>query len=322
MTKKIFILLISILLLSSCGSVKLNNGENAVVTFKNDEGISVQELYEVLKENYGASYLIDMIDTFLLEKKFDNTTEETQYVDQAISSVKASAESYDMDYLTYIKNYYGVQSEKDFENFVTLNYRRNLWALEYAKEQVTEKQIQDYYDNYTIGDIEANHILITANITDDMTDDEIETAETEAYNKTKDIIKKLDDGEDFETLAKKYSEDESNASDGGYLGFFNRGDMDQNFEEATIKLKVGEYSSTPVKSAYGYHIIYKISQKDKPSLEDAKENIIQTIAEETLSNDTTIYTTAIIALRDKYEMNIEDSKLKSGYNDVMNSDTN
>ncbi len=320
MTKKILILLISVLLLSSCGSVKLSDGENAIVTFKDEEGISAQELYEVLKTNYGASHLIAMIDTFLLEKEFDSTTDEKKYVSDVVSTVKSNAESYEMEYLDYIKNYYGTQTEADFEDYIVLNYRRNLWALEYAKEQVTDKQIEDYYEDYAIGDIEARHILITANTTDDMTTDEKEAAEETAYNKAKEIIEKLNDGEDFKDLAKEYSKDQSNASDGGYLGFFNRGDMDEDFEAAAIKLEVGKYSTTPVKSAYGYHIIYKISQKDKPSLEDAKEDIIQTIAEEALTSDTTLYSTALLALREKYEMNIKDSELKSGYNVILSGE--
>lgn len=317
MKKKILILCISLLLIASCGNVKLSNGENAVVTFKDDERISAEELFDALKENYGANSIIDMVDSFLLEKEYDTTEDETKYTNQVISSVKANAESYEMDYLTYIKNNYGMKSEKDFKNYISLNYRRTLWIQDYAKTKVTDKQIEDYYEEFTIGDIEARHILITAKTNEKMTAKEKEAAEAAALKKAKDLIKEIKNEEDFIKLAKKHSEDESNAKEGGYLDFFNRGVMDENFEDAAIKLEVGKFSTTPVKSKFGYHIIYKISQKNKPSLENAKENIIETIANETLENDSTLYTIAIIALRDKYDMKIKDNALKDNYDKIM-----
>ncbi len=322
MKKKILILCISLLLITSCGNVKLINGENAVVTFNENEGISAEELFEVLKDNYGTSMLIDMIDTFLLEKEYNTTSDETNYVNQVISSVKANAKEYEMGYLDYIKNNYGMQNEDDFKNYIKLNYRRTLWIQDYVKEQVTDKQIDDYYEKYTIGDIEARHILITPKTTSNMTAKEKDEAEKKALEEAKDIIKQIKNENDFKELAKEYSEDESNAKDGGYLGFFNRGKMDENFEDATVKLEIGKFTTTPVKSTYGYHIIYKISQKDKPTLKDAKEKIIETIAKETLENDNTMPAKAILALREKYNMNIKDSKLKTGYNKAMNNSSN
>lgn len=317
MKKKILILCITLLLLAGCGNVKLSNGENAIVTFKDNEGISAEEFFEVLKNNYGANTIIDMVDTLLLEKEYDTTEDETNYINQVVSSVKENAKSYEMDYLIYIKNNYGMKSEKEFEDYISLNYRRTLWVKEYAEGQVTDKQIEDYYEKYTIGDIEARHILITPKTTENMTSKEKQEAEEAALKKAKDLIKKIKNEKDFIKLAKENSEDESNAKDGGYLGFFNRGVMDKNFEDAAVELKVGKFSTTPVKSAFGYHIIYKISQKNKPSLKDAKEKIIETIAREKLDNDNTIYSTAIKALRDKYNMKIKDSIIKDGYDKIM-----
>lgn len=317
MKKKILILCITLLLLAGCGNVKLSNGENAIVTFKDNEGISAEELFEVLKENYGANSIIDMVDTMLLEKEYDTTEDETNYINQVIASVKENAKSYEMDYLIYIQNNYGMKSEQAFKDYISLNYRRSQWVQDYAKSQVTDKQIEDYYETYAIGDIEARHILITPKVTDSMTAKEKQEAEEAALKKAKKLIKEIKNEEDFKKIAKENSEDSSNAKNGGYLGFFNRGEMDKNFEDAAVKLAVGKFSTTPVKSAYGYHIIYKISQKDKPSLKDAKEKIIETIAREKLDNDNTIYSTAIKALRDKYNMKIKDSIIKDGYDKIM-----
>lgn len=321
--KKVLLFIACLFLLTGCGAVKLTNGENAVVTFSNNEGISSDAIYEKLKSNYGtqalSNMLINMIDTYLLEKEYKTTSDETDYVDQVINSVKEYATKSDMEYMDYVTKNYGILTENDFEDYIALNYRRNLWITDWTKTQVSDKQIKDYYDTETVGDIEASHILISTEGTDDMTDDEKSTLEKEALQKAKDIIVKLNNGEDFSTLAKKYSDDEATASDGGNLGYFNRGEMKEAFENAAIALEVGKYTTTPVKTEYGYHIIYKTAQKDKPELKDVKTNITTTIAKEMLSSDSTLYLKAVKALREKYEMNIKDSELKSGYDELMTS---
>jgi len=59
----------------------------------------------------------------------------------------------------------------------------------------------------------------------------------------------------FRELAKEYS-DCSSASKGGDLGTFNKGQMQRPFEEATLRLKVGEMSDV-VETDSGVHIIYR-----------------------------------------------------------------
>ena len=84
--------------------------------------------------------------------------------------------------------------------------------------------------------------------------------------KLKDLIKKLNDGEDFATLAKENSDDTGSAANGGDLGYFNKGEMVKEFEDAAYNLKVNEYTKEPVKTTYGYHIILKTGEKDKAKL--------------------------------------------------------
>lgn len=315
--KKIMLIMAALLFVTGCGNVELKNGENAVVSFTDGEGISSNELYEILKEKYGADEIVTIIDTYLLEKEYDTTDEETSYLEQVVASVKSSATSYEMTYEDYIYQYYGTATAKEFNEYILLNYRRSLWIEEYAKTLITDAQVENYYENIAIGDITASHILITSDATDDSTDEEKEAAEEEALQTAKDLIKRLNNGEKFEDLAAEYSDDTASASSGGALGSFNLGDMDANFEDAAIKLEVGAYSKTPVKSQYGYHIIYKTAQAEKDTLENLKEEIIETLATEMLNSDTSLYLDALEALREKYDMKIEDSELKNAYDDYM-----
>lgn len=313
--KKILIFCLCALLLTGCRDVKLENGENAIVSFNNGDGITAQDLYDELKEMYGVNYLVNLIDAKLLDLEYEETTEELEYVQQIVDSVKS--ESGD-EFIDYIEYYYGVNSEEAFEDYIRLNYRRSLWIEDYAREIVTDKQIEDYYNDVYVGDMEVSHILITSDATSDMTDDEKKAAETEAYNKAKEIIEKLNNGEDFATLAKENSDDSGTASDGGVVGTVNYGmNYDEDFVDAAAALEESKYSSTPVKTEFGYHIIYKTKQNEKESLEDSSDTIRDIIAEESLNNNTLLYSEALEALREKYEMNIVDSDLNSGYEEYL-----
>lgn len=75
-----------------------------------------------------------------------------------------------------------------------------------------------------------------------------------------DLLKsKIDNGESFEALAKKYSKCPS-GENGGDLGYFERGQMVPAFEDAAFKLPVGKVSE-PVKTQFGWHLIKVYDKK-------------------------------------------------------------
>ena len=73
-----------------------------------------------------------------------------------------------------------------------------------------------------------------------------------------DLLKKLEEGSNFEVLAKKFSTCPS-APCGGDLGVLKMGQADGDFEEAVLKLKLGEISSQPVRTKFGYHLLKRIA---------------------------------------------------------------
>ena len=150
-----------------------------------------------------------------------------------------------------------------------------------------------------------------------MSDEDKEKAKKEAYKKAEDIIKKLDNGEDFAKLAKKYSQDESNAKNGGELGYFNKDEMDASFWNAALALKKNEYSKEPVESAYGYHIILKTGEKEKESLDSKKDSIIETLAKEKLDNDSTLFYKSLMGIREDKKITFGDDELEKAYKEYM-----
>lgn len=73
------------------------------------------------------------------------------------------------------------------------------------------------------------------------------------------VLEKVKAGEDFAALAKQYGQDGTKDS-GGDLGWFARGDMVPQFEEAAFALKKGEVTQELVETQYGYHVI-KLTDK-------------------------------------------------------------
>jgi peptidyl-prolyl cis-trans isomerase C len=96
--------------------------------------------------------------------------------------------------------------------------------------------------------IEARHILIKV---------EKPAQEPAARAKIDTILTALKNGQPFTTLAQKYSEDTGTRSKGGDLGSFSKGDMVPAFEQAAWALKPGNYTQTPVKTEFGYHLILR-----------------------------------------------------------------
>lgn len=125
---------------------------------------------------------------------------------------------------------------------------------------VTDKDVKKYYDDnkemfeLSSPEIRASHILV----------------ETEEDAKM--VLSELEQGKDFAELAKKYSTDEITSSNGGDLGYFGKGRMVPEFEEAAFKLKTGEISDI-VKSEFGYHIIKVTGQRSSLTLDDVKDYI-------------------------------------------------
>ncbi len=97
--------------------------------------------------------------------------------------------------------------------------------------------------------VQANHILIKVK----------PGKEEEAQKKIEKIAKKATLS-NFKKLANKYTEDPSGKTKGGALGWFSRGQMTPEFEKIAFKLKKGTISA-PVKSPFGYHLIYLINKR-------------------------------------------------------------
>src|SRR5271166_2587549 len=100
-------------------------------------------------------------------------------------------------------------------------------------------------------------------------------------DEAKSVIAELDKGADFAALAKKYSTDPG-AGSGGDLGYFKHDDMIKEFADAAFALSPGQYSKTPVKTKFGWHVV-KVEDRrpgKPPSFEEAREQLKRDLAHE------------------------------------------
>lgn len=320
MKKKIMILGICTLMACSCGKTipKLENGSEAIVTFENGDKISVEDLYNDLKNNYALESLINLVDKKILEDKYkDNINSANEYADATMKSLE---ENYGDDLLNAIQTYTSFTTIEAYKNYAYISYLQNEAIEDYAKNQITEKELKNYYEKNVYGDVLVNHILITPAVKDDATEDEKKTLEEEAKNKINTIIAKLKESdnkkETFTALAKEYSEDASTKEDGGSLGYINEGTLSSNYDEIlkyAFKLKDGEFSTEIITTQLGYHVIYREASKEKASYEEVVDTIRTTLANELQTSDATIRTKALQDLRKEYGMDIVDSEVQSQY---------
>ena len=325
MKKKIIGLCAILLLASGCGKVPtLENGQEAIVSFENGDMISVDDFYQVIKDDYGLQALITMIDTYVLEHEFADYVDEAKdrgdyYVDAYVESLGSEEK---------VLSTYGFQTMDAFRDYWYLTMLQSHAIEEYAKDQITDEQIEDYYNNDVIGDMEIAHILVTPNIDEDATDEETDEAEEKAKAEIEDIISKLDEakanGEDIEEvfgeLVKEYSEDEDSKEDNGSLGRINYGDSDGKYDEliaAAEELKDGEYSTEVITSELGYHIILKVKSYEKEKLDDLKDEIIQTLSEDYIQNNDDAGINALQHYRREYGMEIQDDEINRQYSNYI-----
>lgn len=259
----------------------------------NDTGKLYSFTLKEIEDNYLNRGFVNNVDKILLENKYP-------------SKVKEAKEKTE-DYINFIKNNYDEETIQEnllnagdyanleeYKNSYYLNIMQQFFILDYAKKQISNAEMNNYYNNKIIGDIEISFILISYGTNNE----EKELAK----NKVKKIMSELDRSNnlktDFAKLAKEYSEDKETALKGGYGGFINYGTYsnDEIISQAEI-LENNNYSY--FEGEYGYFFIYKMSQKEKSKIEEVEDKIREKLAEELLSNNANIQIEALNTLREE-----------------------
>lgn len=145
-------------------------------------------------------------------------------------------------------------TERDLRERYRKQYREQMLTQQVQQKlaadvDVSYREVQGFLQTYRDSlppQFGVSHILIAVKAGD------IQRAE--ARKKIDDLLARVRAGEDFAALAREHSEDTGSARDGGDLGYFHKGKMVPEFENAAFALKAGEVSDV-VESSFGFHII-------------------------------------------------------------------
>jgi parvulin-like peptidyl-prolyl isomerase len=289
--RKVAIALLSALVLSSCGLVEpaaaVVNGtkisvdevQKAIDDFKRSpefERLGEQGDADAITREFEQSYLASLIRRAVLTPEADDRGIEV--TDEEVS-----------EQLDDIKSEFASESafeEALKEQGLTLVQLKQLIAdrtLEQKlRAEVTadlapdDAEIESYYeDNINLfSETEAQHILVKKeSLAEDISDQLQAASATELPGL-------------FKELAQRYSTDKSNKASAGKLGFFGPGDFVPEFEEGANELEVGEISG-PVKTEFGFHVIWVTDRRSQP-LEEVRDQVIAQLTgddEETVWQD-------------------------------------
>jgi peptidyl-prolyl cis-trans isomerase SurA len=230
----------------------------------------IQKLYDERKYEYRLSLIMINRDT-LSQAKIDSINNEIQ------NKLKKGAKFEDLA-VEYSQHPYLKQTKGDI-GFTLIGQNppeADELVVKMKVGEVTPKPLVLPYGIYWIKltaknpryeSIRASHILIP------YMDNEGKADTNKAYSLAlaiRDSLKK--NLVSFDEMAKKYSQDPGSKNNGGDLGFFTRGRMVKEFEDAAFGLKIGEISDV-VKTQFGFHIIKLTDIKPIKSFEEDKENL-------------------------------------------------
>jgi len=159
-----------------------------------------------------------------------------------------------------------------------------IWAQKNAKEiagatKITEQDARVYFDKNTARfskpNIQARHIVVKTEAEAKKVIDELnKTPKSKVEAK-------------FIELADKQSIDPGNkqTKNGGYLGVIERGVLVKPFEDAAFAMNAGSYSKTPVKTDFGYHVIYVISKADRYDFDQIKAGLMNELGNQKVGEE-------------------------------------
>ncbi|MBP1968976.1 foldase protein PrsA [Virgibacillus natechei] len=235
----------SVIALAACTS----DSDDDVVVETNVGSITQEEFYEELKDRHGESLLNELVTVQVLESNYD--VDESLIDDEVETAKEELGEQFEM-----ALQQQGIADEDEYREFIRIGMLQEAALTEDI--EISDEEIQEEYERRNT-EVNAQHILVE----DEETADEVRS--------------ELDEGADFAELASEHSIDGS-AEQGGDLGFFARGEMVPEFEEAAFDMDEGEISD-PVNTQHGFHIIQVNEKREaEESLEEMEDEIRNDLA--------------------------------------------
>jgi peptidyl-prolyl cis-trans isomerase SurA len=202
-----------------------------------------------------------------------------------------------------------IDRSPDFEKEFA-GYKAQITRPYMTEKQVTERLLKESYERMQ-QEVRASHILIFASAKASPSDTAL------AFKLINEVYEKAKNGEDFNQLAKLYSQDESAQENGGDLGYFTAFQMVYDFENVAFQTPVGQISK-PFRTDFGYHIL-KVQDK-RPSRGTAYVAHLMILAREGMNaEDSLAAYRNILEIKAKLDAGEDWNKLVKQYSDDANT---
>ena len=249
------VLLLAVIVLAVLLALQVSGGggtNDEVAALVNGEPVSKAELFDTLYTTGGKDALDQIIARKLIVQEgarlgLEITEEE---MEEEVNNIVAESFGGSYEDFLSVLTLYGL-SEEAFRDDAKLNLLVRKLAM--TEIDPTEEEVRQHFEDNRLlfeqpEEVEARHILVA----------DRETAD--------EVVALLNAGGDFAELAAEYSIDFNNKDNAGYLGFFSRGEMLQEFDEAVFALEVGEISA-PVQTDFGFHIIELLDYREEEEVD-------------------------------------------------------
>lgn len=299
------ILATSLITLTACSTTS----GDAYVTTKNGE-ITQKEILDYLGSEQISKTATDLTIRKILLDKYKNSIDE-KYVEKQLELNQEQYGGKEAFEATLKQRGFDIEKYKE-----ALRVRVAQAYMINEFKGVNEDAIKAQYEKEKL-QYNLAHILIS--VKSDATPTGL--SDEEAKTKIDEIKKKLDSGEDFATLAKENSTDTSNASNGGELGWSSKetSPFVPEFSVVAYNTEKGKYSDI-VKTTFGYHII-KVLDTKEASYDEIKSEIVENLANKTVTEDPTVYAKALKKIFEEYGVQVKDSDVKT-YIDTLLASSN
>lgn len=309
------ILVVILVIVVKGHEAKLKDGKEIIASVEGKE-ITSEELFDELKRQYGTNILINTIDDYIANKEITDTDAAKNYASAQLAALKQQYESIGYDFNTVLANY-GYDNENELLKVFISDYKKDRVVENYISKNLTEDEIKAYYENEVHGTLTVKHILIKPAAS--TTNDEKTANEEAAKVKAQEVIQKLNEGAAWADLVNEYSDDTASKADEGLIEIKDKNSVVEEFYNASFQLNDNEYTKEPVKSTFGYHVILRVSQGEKPSLEDSRENIKTNLVSNKLSADSSLGDKTWTQIRKDYKLKLNDTKIEKIYNSIVNN---
>lgn len=311
------ILLVILIFVIKGHEVKLKDGKEIVASIDGKD-VTAEDLFNELKRQNGngTTMIVNTIDDFIANKELENTDEIKKEANARLASLKLQYQQMGYDFNTVLISS-GFENEEELLQQLISDYKKEAVAKKYISNHLTEDEINAYYENEIYGKLTVKHILIRPDTTSTSTNEEKTAAEEAAKARAQEVIQKLKDGAAWADLVKEYSDDTGSKEDEGLIEIEDKDSVVEEFFKASIALTDNNYTQEPVKSQFGYHVILRIKQDEKPSLDSVKENVKTKLVSNKIANDTKLLDKTWVSIRKDYKLKINDTKLEKIYNNII-----